>query len=62
VHDQWAAPLLLVCCLAWLIRLLGPSALLGCGVMMLSIIVDRNVFTKANREYRKALNKESDKV
>jgi hypothetical protein len=37
IHEIWASPVMVVVSLAWLVYLLGTSALAGCGVMFLSV-------------------------
>lgn len=39
IHEIWASPLTILISLVWLIYLLGQSAVVGCGIMLLSVFI-----------------------
>jgi hypothetical protein len=40
IHEIWASPMMIAISLIWLLKLLGPAALAGCFVMILSMFIN----------------------
>lgn len=60
LHELYSSPLTIAICLAWLYMILGPSALVGCTVMVLSVIISAGFLAAVKSQLQSALMKLSD--